>query len=171
MEMLWLLLILPVLFGIMMLGNRMKRKKIEKYGNTSLVEQLMPAFSQGRSVFKQILFILAIALVIFALARPQFGTKLKEVKRKGVEIMIALDVSNSMLAEDITPNRLERAKNAISKLVDKLYQDKIGLIVFAGDAYTQIPITSDYSAAKLFMSSINTDIVPKQGTALEQYQY
>jgi Ca-activated chloride channel family protein len=100
------------------------------------------------------------------LARPQFGSKIEEVKKQGVEVIIALDVSNSMLAEDIQPNRLTRAKQAISKLVDNLDNDKIGLIVFAGDAYSQIPITTDYISAKMFLSTINPDMVPKQGTAI-----
>jgi Ca-activated chloride channel family protein len=109
---------------------------------------------------------LALVFFIGGLARPQFGSKLKKVKREGVELIIALDVSNSMMAEDIQPNRLERAKRAISRLVDRLKDDKIGLIVFAGDAYTQLPITSDYNSAKLFLNSVSTQIVPKQGTAI-----
>jgi Ca-activated chloride channel family protein len=109
---------------------------------------------------------LALAAFIFGAARPQFGSKLKTVKREGVEIIIALDVSNSMLAEDIQPNRLERAKRAIDRLISQLKDDKIGLIVFAGDAYTQLPITSDYNSAQLFLSTINTSIVPVQGTAI-----
>ena len=109
---------------------------------------------------------LALAFIITGIARPQFGSKLKKVKREGVELIIALDVSNSMMAEDIQPNRLERAKRAISRLVDRLKDDKIGLIVFAGDAYTQLPITSDYNSAKLFLNAVNTQIVPKQGTAI-----
>ena len=100
------------------------------------------------------------------LARPQFGSKLEEVKKQGVEVIIALDVSNSMLAEDIQPDRLTRAKQAISRLVDNLENDKIGLIVFAGDAYTQIPVTTDYISAKMFLSTINPEMVPKQGTAI-----
>ena len=104
--------------------------------------------------------------LIFTVAGPQFGSKLEEVKRRGVEIVIALDVSNSMLSEDIKPNRLENAKRAISGMVDRLNNDKIGLIVFAGDAYTQIPITLDYSATKMFLTAISTNIVPKQGTSI-----
>ena len=100
------------------------------------------------------------------LARPQFGSKLEEVKRQGVEVILALDVSNSMLAEDIQPSRLERAKQAISRLVENLDNDKIGLIVFAGDAYTQIPVTTDYISAKMFLSTIGPEMVPKQGTAI-----
>jgi Ca-activated chloride channel family protein len=109
---------------------------------------------------------LALAFFIVGTARPQFGSKLKKVQREGIELIIALDVSNSMLAEDIQPNRLERAKRAISRLVDRLKDDKIGLIVFAGEAYTQLPITSDYNSAKLFLEAVNTQIVPRQGTAI-----
>ena len=109
---------------------------------------------------------LALASIIIGIARPQFGSKLKTEKRKGIELIIALDVSNSMMAEDIQPNRLERAKRAISQLVDKLSNDKIGLIVFAGDAYIQLPITADYVSAKLFLNSISPSMVPTQGTAI-----
>jgi Ca-activated chloride channel family protein len=109
---------------------------------------------------------LSFAVLIAGAARPQFGSKLKKVKREGVEIIIALDVSNSMMAEDIKPNRLERAKRAIDRLISKLQDDKIGLIVFAGDAYMQLPITTDYNSAQLFLASVNTAIVPKQGTAI-----
>jgi Ca-activated chloride channel family protein len=104
--------------------------------------------------------------MVFGLARPQFGSKLTEAKRKGIELIIALDVSNSMLAQDIQPNRLERAKQAISRLVDQLTNDRIALVVFAGDAYVQLPITNDYTSAKMFLSSITPGIVPKQGTAI-----
>jgi Ca-activated chloride channel family protein len=126
----------------------------------------MPGYSQSRPVLKSILVLLALVSLVFGIARPQFGSKLREIKREGVEIIIALDVSNSMLAEDIQPNRLERAKQAIARMVDRLVNDKIGLIVFAGDAYIQIPITTDYVSAKLFLNTISTDIVPKQGTAI-----
>jgi Ca-activated chloride channel family protein len=103
---------------------------------------------------------------VIILARPQFGSKLEEVKKEGVEVIIAMDVSNSMLAEDIQPNRLTRAKQALTRLIDNLDNDKIGLIVFAGDAYTQIPVTTDYISAKMFLAAINPDMVPKQGTAI-----
>jgi Ca-activated chloride channel family protein len=117
-------------------------------------------------MLKFAVLMLALAFIIAGIAGPQYGSKLKKVKREGIELIIALDVSNSMLAEDIQPNRLDRSKLAISRLVDKLKDDKIGLIVFAGDAYTQLPITSDYNSAKLFLNSVNTQIVPKQGTAI-----
>jgi Ca-activated chloride channel family protein len=126
----------------------------------------MPNVSASRPVVKFIILMIALGSIILGLARPQFGSKLKTEKRKGIELIIALDVSNSMMAEDIQPNRLERAKRAISQLVDKLSSDKIGLIVFAGDAYTQLPITADYVSAKLFLNSISPQMVPTQGTAI-----
>jgi Ca-activated chloride channel family protein len=126
----------------------------------------MPNASKSRPGWKFTIMLVAIALLVAGLARPQFGAKLQKVKRKGIELIIALDVSNSMLAEDIQPNRLGRAKRAISLLTERLSNDKIGLIVFAGDAYVQMPITTDYTSAKLFLSSINTSMVPRQGTAI-----
>ncbi len=126
----------------------------------------MPELSRIRPVIKFILLLTGITALIIALSRPQHGSKLEEVRKQGVEVIIALDVSNSMLAEDIQPDRLTRAKQAISRLVDNLTNDKIGLIVFAGDAYTQVPITTDYVSAKMFLSTIGPDMVPKQGTAI-----
>jgi Ca-activated chloride channel homolog len=160
------LLIIPVLVILFAIGLYWRKKALKRFGNPPIINQLMPYVSTLRPVIKFILLILALTSVIFALADPQFGSKLKKVKREGVELIIALDVSNSMLAEDIEPNRLERAKRAIAKMVDQLSNDKIGLIVFAGDAYIQVPLTTDYSAVKMYMSSINTDIVPRQGTAI-----
>jgi len=163
---LYLLLIIPILIVLFVLAQYYKKKALAKFGDMSVIEQLMPFVSKSRPLLKFIFLSIAVISIIFALADPQFGSKLEKVKRKGAEIIIALDVSNSMLAEDIKPNRLERAKQAISKLVDKMENDRIGLIVFAGDAYIQVPVTSDYSAAKMFLSSINTNIVSKQGTAI-----
>jgi Ca-activated chloride channel family protein len=128
----------------------MKKKALREYGDMSIISQLMPFASFTRPIYKFSLMLVAFSFLIIAIAGPQFGSKLRKIKRKGVEIVIALDVSNSMLAQDIQPNRLERAKRAISKMVDNLSNDKIGLIVFAGEAYTQIPITTDYSSAKLW---------------------
>ncbi len=165
-EYLYALVVIPV-FILLFIITRIRRKKaLEKFGQKEIVEQLMPNVSRVRPVIKFIIWMFAISSIIMAIARPQFGSKLKTVKRKGVELIIALDVSNSMMAEDIQPNRLERAKRAISRLVDNLSDDKIGLIVFAGDAYTQLPITTDYASAKLFLNAVNTDIVPRQGTAI-----
>lgn len=165
-EYLWGLLIIPLL-SLFFIWSRIARKRaLKRFGQEDILGQLMPFSSKNRPVFKFMVLMLALAFFIVGIARPQFGSKLKTVKREGVELVIALDVSNSMMAEDIQPNRLERAKRAISRLVDRLKDDKIGLIVFAGDAYTQLPITSDYNSAKLFLNSVNTQIVPKQGTAI-----
>ena len=163
---LYLLLLLPALAALFTINDFRKRKALKKLGESALVGKLMPEVSKVRPVVKFILLLIGISAVIIVLSRPQFGSKLEEVKRQGVEVIIALDVSNSMLAEDIQPDRLTRAKQAISKLVDNLENDKIGLIVFAGDAYTQIPVTTDYISAKMFLSTINPEMVPKQGTAI-----
>ncbi len=165
-EFLWGLLIIPIL-TLFYIWSRIARKKaLRRFGNEEILKFLMPFASKSRPMFKFFTLMLALAFVIVGIARPQYGSKLKKVKREGIELVIALDVSNSMMAEDIQPNRLERAKMAISRLVDKLKDDKIGLIVFAGDAYTQLPITTDYNSAKLFLNAVNTQIVPKQGTAI-----
>jgi Ca-activated chloride channel family protein len=165
-EYLYLLLLLPVIILLWVLNEYRKRRAMLRFGNTDLVKKLIPELSRIRPVIKFIFQLVAISLAIIMLARPQFGSKLKEVKRQGVEVIIALDVSNSMLAEDIQPSRLERAKQAISRLVENLENDKIGLIVFAGNAYTQIPITTDYISAKMFLSTIGPEMVPEQGTAI-----
>lgn len=165
-EYLYALLVVPALM-LFFFYSRLKRKKaLALFGSKEILSTLMPNVSQSRPVLKFFVLMLALSSLILALARPQFGSKLRTEKRKGIELMIALDVSNSMLAEDIQPDRLERAKRAISQLVDKLSNDQIGLIVFAGDAYTQLPITADYVSAKLFLNSINPSMVPVQGTAI-----
>ena len=128
----------------------------------------MPEYSVWKPIIKSILIMVALISLIFALADPQTGSRLEKVKRKGIDLMICLDVSNSMMAQDIKPNRLERAKQSIVRLIDNLEGDRLGIIVFAGKAYTQLPITTDYAAAKMFTSSINTGIVPTQGTAIAE---
>ncbi|MBN2519269.1 MAG: VWA domain-containing protein [Bacteroidales bacterium] len=165
-EFLYLLILLPLLIMVFIIVQYSRKKAIKRFGNPELLKELMPDASQFRLAFKFVLFLFAFIALVFTIAKPQFGSKLKEVKRKGVEIMIALDISNSMMAEDIKPNRLERAKRAIASMVNKLEDDKIGLIVFAGDAYIQVPITTDYISAKMFLSSINPSIIAKQGTAI-----
>lgn len=165
-EYLYLLLVIPALLVFFWYSRLQRRKALALFGQKDIISVLMPNVSSGRPVLKFIILLLALASIIVGIARPQFGSKLKTEKRKGIELMIALDVSNSMMAEDIQPNRLERAKRAISQLVDKLSNDKIGLIVFAGDAYIQLPITADYVSAKLFLNSISTEMVPTQGTAI-----
>lgn len=165
-EYLYGLILIPVLTLVFIYLRYRNRRNLARFGDPGILRQLMPLYSGSRAVLRFILLMLALAFLSFTLARPQFGSKLQEVKRKGVELVIALDVSNSMLAEDIQPSRLERAKQAISKLVDRLENDRIGLIVFAGDAYVQVPITSDYISAKLFLETVGPDMVPKQGTAI-----
>tara|TARA_B100000953_G_scaffold299627_1_gene300113 strand:+ start:422 stop:1369 length:948 start_codon:yes stop_codon:yes gene_type:complete len=146
--------------------SKWKSKAFKSFGEGLVKKGLIPFYSKSRENLKFLLIFLCITSMIIGISNPQIGTKMEEVKREGVDLMIALDLSNSMLAEDIKPNRLERARQAISRLIDKLEGDRIGLIVFAGDAYVQLPITTDYSAAKLFLSTVNTNIVPSQGTAI-----
>lgn len=165
-EYLYALVIIPILVILFVAYMYRRKRALKRFGDIPVISQLMPYVSRIRPVLKFVFLILALTSVIFALADPQFGSKLEKVKRKGVELIIALDVSNSMLAEDIEPSRLERAKRAISQMVDRLHNDKIGLIVFAGDAYVQVPLTTDYSAVKMYLTSITTDIVPRQGTAI-----
>jgi Ca-activated chloride channel family protein len=148
------------------LFKRWKKQSLARFGQTGIITKLMPETSASRVFWKFTLLILVYASLITALADPQTGSKLEKIKRRGVDLVIALDVSNSMLAQDIKPNRLETAKQAISKLIDNLDNDRIGLIVFAGKAYTQMPITTDYAAAKLFLATINPGMVPVQGTAI-----
>lgn len=157
---------IPVIILAILLYSKWKRNALALFGDSKLVTELMHSFSKGRTQIKNILTVLIFILLIIGIANPQVGTKMEEVKREGVDLMIAIDLSNSMMAEDIKPNRLERAKQAISRLIDKLEGDRIGLIVFAGEAYVQLPITTDYSAAKLFLSTVNTNIVPTQGTEI-----
>lgn len=163
---LYLLLLLPFLAAFYLYSNYRKRKAIRKFGDPVLMAQLMPDVSKYRPDIKFWLLFVSIGLFSMLLAQPQFGSKLETVKRKGVEVMIALDISNSMLAQDVQPSRLEKAKRLISKLVDEMENDKVGMIVFAGDAFTQLPITSDYISAKMFLESINPSLISKQGTAI-----
>ena len=163
-----LLLIVPLLFVAYALYLRARRKRLARFGSPELVSQLMPDASTGKGWLKISLLAAAWFFFVIGLARPQLGARLKEHQSQGVEVMVALDVSNSMLAEDYSPNRLERSKLAISRLVDKLQGDRIGLVVFAGEAFVQLPITADYVSAKVFLKSIDTESVPIQGTALSE---
>ena len=165
-EYLYLLLIVPLLVLFYLYSNYRRRKAIRKFGDPALLEQLMPDVSKYRPDVKFSLVLIAVGLFAVLLARPQFGSKLETVKRQGVEVMIALDISNSMLAQDVQPSRLEKAKRLVSQLVDKMENDKVGMIVFAGDAFTQLPITSDYISAKMFLESIDPSLISKQGTAI-----
>ena len=163
---LWLLLLVPVLPLLYALSLALRRRRLAKLGDPAAAARLMPHYSRAKGWIRLILVDLAVGLLAIALARPQIGAKLAERETRGAEIMICLDVSNSMLAEDYSPNRLERAKLAISRLVDRLRDDRIGLIIFAGKPFVQLPITTDYVSAKMFLSSIGPDSVPVQGTAI-----
>lgn len=165
-EYLLLSLILPVLLGLYLFYHYRRNKDIRRIGNPELINSLMPDYSKFRNSIKFILLLHIVFLIIIAIAGPRMGSKLSEVKHEGIDIIFALDVSNSMMAEDIKPNRLERAKQELSRLMDKLENDRIGLIIFAGDAYTQIPITNDYLSAKMFLASITPEMVSRQGTAI-----
>ncbi|MBR5042308.1 MAG: VWA domain-containing protein [Bacteroidales bacterium] len=163
---LWLLLLvplIPVVYGIL---RALRRRRLKRFGDESLVRALMPSWSGAKGWIRIILWDLAFLCFVLGIARPQMGAKLKEHEAKGAEIMICLDVSNSMLAEDYSPSRLDRAKLAISRVVDKLQGDRIGLIIFAGSSFVQLPITTDYVSAKMFLGSIDTGSVPVQGTAI-----
>lgn len=163
-EFLYILFLIPVLVLAFLLYRRWVRKRVSYFSDPSLLKQIAPSRSTARAWVRFSLFIFAFALLIIAAANPQTGGRLTEVKVEGIDLIIALDVSNSMNAEDIAPTRLERSKQAISQLIDRLKNDRIGMIVFAGDAYVQLPITSDFSAAKMFLNTITTDLVQTQGT-------
>ena len=165
-EYLYVLALIPLFTVLFAWVLFMRKKRLQRFGDTELVSRLMPDASTRKPVVKFVLLMIAYTFIVLGVASPRFGTKLQESKRTGVEIIIALDVSNSMMAEDIQPNRLERAKQAVSRLIDRFVDNKIGLIVFAGEAYTQLPITADYVSAKMFLSTISSDIVPVQGTAI-----
>ncbi len=161
-----LAIVIPLAIILFWSFKSYKRKTKQQFGTPAMIGKLIPNESKSRENWKFYLFLIAILLIIVGIAGPQIGSKLVTIKRKGIEIIIALDVSNSMLAEDLKPNRLENAKRAIEKLVDRLQNDKIGLVIFAGDAYTQLPITTDYVSAKMFLNTITPNSVPVQGTNL-----
>lgn len=163
---LYFLLLIPTLVIIYVVLQYFHNRALKRFVDKEFINTLMPLRSPVRRNIKFIIFLVVITLLVIAIARPQFGSKLEQIKREGIEIVIALDVSRSMLAEDVKPNRLERAKQAITSLINRMKDDKIGMIIFAGDAYTQLPITTDYISAKMFLSNINTEIVSKQGTAI-----
>ena len=163
---LWLLLLVPLFFGVQVVVNTLRLNRIRRFGDVALVNALMPSYASAKVWLRLSLYSVAFCFFVLALARPQRGVKLQEHQITGAEVIIALDVSNSMLAQDYSPNRLERAKLAIAQVSEKLQGDRVGLIVFAGDAYVQIPLTSDYISARMFLNSISTNSVPVQGTAI-----
>lgn len=161
---LWGVLLLIVFFVLI---YRHKEALLQRFGHIAILKRIMPGYSRSRQIWKSVFFILSYLCFVIALADPQIGTKLEEVKREGVDIIVALDVSNSMLAEDIKPNRLEKAKHELDNFIDLLQGDRIGLIAFAGMAHLVCPLTLDYGAAKLFLQMMDPDLIPVQGTALE----
>ena len=165
-EMLWWLITIPVFVIAYIIITKRKQRQLMEFGDPELIAQLMPDASKSRPIVKFTLLIVALALLIVAAARPQYGQQEKTVKRQGIEVMVALDISNSMLAEDVAPNRLDRAKQMLSKMIDNMTDDKVGLVVFAGEAFTQLPITCDYVSAKMFLNTISPKLIPTQGTAI-----
>ena len=165
-KILWFLLAIPVLLLGYLLFWQKRRNALRKLGDTELVSLLMPDLSIVAHHWKFIFSSIALTLIIIAASGPRIGSRLQEIEQKGREIIIALDVSNSMLAEDVKPSRLERSKQLINRMVDRMTNDRVGLIIFAGDAYTQIPITDDYPSVKMFLEGAGPELVSKQGTAI-----
>ena len=164
---LFLYLLLLFVVGVYFYASYRRKSALRKYGDPELLSALMPEVSSHRPQIKFWLTFVAMCFMVLLIARPQFGSKVETVKRHGIETVIALDISNSMLAEDVAPNRLEKSKNIISRLVDSFEDDKVGLIVFAGDAFIQLPITSDFISAKMFLESINPGLITRQGTNIK----
>jgi Ca-activated chloride channel family protein len=163
---LYLFFLLPAFFALFLYALYIKKRNLKRFGEMKIIRALMPDASLRKQYLKFGLLLAALALFIFVVAGPQFGSKLETSKKQGIEVMVCLDVSNSMLSTDVSPTRLDKAKMLLSNLIDNLKNDKIGLIVFAGDAFIQLPITSDYVSAKMFLSSIKPSMVPVQGTAI-----
>ena len=163
---LWLLLTVPAMVIALMAMAQLRKRNIAKFGNPKTLYALMPDISKVRVRIKSALFLLAVTAVIFAAARPQFGSKLKEQTSQGIEMMLVVDISNSMLAEDFAPNRLDRTRYAIDKLFSTLNQDRVGMVVFAGEAKVQLPITTDYRMARSFVKRISPTLVSVQGTEI-----
>lgn len=163
---LWMLLIIPILVLVRFIVWRKRKRNLRKFGDSSLLKEMMPDVSKYRPTIKFCLLLSAITILIFMIARPQVGSKISHEKREGIEVLIALDISNSMLAQDVIPSRLEKSKLLIENLVDHFTNDKVGLVVFAGDAFVQLPITNDYVSAKMFLQNINPSLITTQGTDL-----
>jgi Ca-activated chloride channel family protein len=163
---LYFLAFLPVLLGLFYFADRMRKRAMTRFGNIELLEQLMPSNGKRKRIIKFLIVFAAAGFLILGIANPQIGSKLEEVKREGVDVFICLDVSTSMKAEDIKPSRLDNAKREISEMLNNFQNDRIGIIVFAGDSYLQLPLTTDYDAARLLLSTIDVDVVPVPGTAI-----
>ena len=161
-----MLLIIPILVLVRFIVWRKRKRNLRKFGDSSLLKEMMPDVSKYRPTIKFCLLLSAITILIFMIARPQVGSKISHEKREGIEVLIALDISNSMLAQDVIPSRLEKSKLLIEDLVDHFTNDKVGLVVFAGDAFVQLPITNDYVSAKMFLQNFNPSLITTQGTDL-----
>ncbi|MEZ5053908.1 MAG: VWA domain-containing protein [Chitinophagales bacterium] len=165
---LFLLLLIPIAIGLYFFVYYQTKKQLQQIGNINLIKRLMPERDEKKSRIKLVAFSLVLFFVVLALAQPQMGTKMEKVERKGIDVMIALDVSNSMLSQDVAPSRLEKSKLLIQTLLKKLDGDRVGLVIFAGNAYLQMPLTVDYSSLMLYLRSINTNSVPTQGTIITE---
>ena len=165
---LYLLFILPIVVLLFLLNMYWKRKKQQEFGDLEIVKRLSPESSVFKPVFKLVVILLALLGLILGLVNPKIGTKLETVKREGIDIVFAMDVSKSMLAEDVAPNRLEKSKQVVSQIINQLGSDRIGIVAYAGSAFPVLPITTDYSVAKMFLQSMNTDIVSSRGTSLDE---
>ena len=161
---LYLLLLLPLLGVFLVVGARWKRRALERFADLDLVRRLTRSVNYRARAWRTALLVVALAAGTFALSRPQFGTRVETVRREGLDVVVALDLSSSMLAEDVAPNRLERSKLEIQRLIGRLSGDRIGLVAFAGQAFVQSPLTSDYGAARLFLNAMDTELMPLQGT-------
>lgn len=161
---LWALLIVPFMLILLFVYMKWHKAAIKRLADSALLPYIMPRQSSRKIRLHAWVLVVAVSILVLGVANPQLGSKLEEVERKGIDLMVCLDISNSMLAEDIKPNRLERSKMALERLVDKLKGDRIGIVVFAGKAFVQLPITSDYAAAKMFLKSVNTNTISVQGT-------
>ena len=165
-ELLFLLFLPPVLLVPVLLRTHIQRKALKEFGETALVRELMPDLSLRRKLGKDLILLLALILLILALARPQMGSKTEKVKLEGIEMMVALDISNSMLATDVAPSRLTMAKSIVRRMFDRMNNNKIGLVLFAGDAFIQMPMTGDFISAKMFLDNANPDLIEAQGTEI-----
>ena len=165
---LYLLFILPIVVLVFLINLYWKRRKQREFGDLELVKKLSPESSIFKPVLKLVLLLLALVGIIFGLVNPKIGTKMETVKREGIDIVFAMDVSKSMLAEDVAPNRLEKSKQIVSQIINQLGSDRIGIVAYAGSAFPVLPITTDYSVAKMFLQSMNTEMVSSQGTSLDE---
>jgi Ca-activated chloride channel family protein len=164
----WFLLAIPVIIVLFAILVFWKKRTQKKFADKELLQKLSPDRALGKSILKVVVVSLGIACLVIALVNPKFGTKLETVKREGVDVVFALDVSKSMLAEDIAPNRLEKSKQLVTQIINNLASDRVGIIAYAGSAFPQLPITTDYAAAKMFLQAMNTDMVSSQGTAIKE---